>query len=710
MKSIHLRAILALGLVLGGTVAVRGQEAIKSLKYPPLNQIEVPKPTKVKLDNGLTLYLIEDHSLPKVSFMVEIHRCGGYLDPSDKVGLARMTGAVMRTGGAGTLTGDQVDETLEGIGATIESGMDQEGAEIQASGLSESTGTIVRTMAEILRHPAFNPDKIELEKTDQRTEISRRNDEPMGIAIREFTKVLYGPDSPYSRRVEYATVDAVTRDDMIRFHETYVVPNHAQIAAWGDFRSKDMIALLKKQFGDWPRGKTEAPPPPDVTYQPHPSISYVEKTDVDQTIVLAGHIGGRMNDPDYAAATVMNSVLGESFGSRLFRIIRTKMGLAYATGGAYTFDYDHPGVFYSYVMTKSGTTVKAIRALLDQIRSMQTVPATDDEMSLAKDGYLNSFVFHFDEKQKIISRLMEYDYYKMPADYLQQTKTAVEKISPEDVLAVSKRKIDPDNLRIVVVGNQADFDSSLAVLGPVAKIDISIPQPKTAAVSGSDQDVKAGQALLGKAAQACGGVAALRKVESMRMDANVSVKTPQGEMSLQASLLEVLPDKMVQTVKTPMGDQTIVLNGSSGWVTSMGKSQALPASQLDDYLKQLRRELVWLLAQADQPSFLAVSHGTETFEGKPALRLDVQIDPGNQLSLFLDPKTYLPAGMKYTGATMAGPGEVVETYGDFRDYQGIKLPARSVEKSGPMETTTDVSTVEMNGKIDPGLFVKPAGL
>jgi zinc protease len=710
MKSIRWSVLACLCLAIVWTAPVLGQDKLKHLKYPPLNSFELPQPDKILLDNGITLYLLEDHTLPQVNVSVQIHRCGSYLDPPEKAGLASMTGAVMRTGGTARMTGDQVDEALESIGARVETGMWLVSGWAWANGLSENTETIVQTLADILRQPVFDPDRIEQEKTRQRTNISRRNDEPTQIAFREFPRILYGPDSPYSRRAEYATIDAVSRDDMIRFHDAYVQPKYIQIAVWGDFHKEEMAGLLRRCFGDWAGGGGENPAPPEVNYAFHPSINYAEKTDVDQSIVVIGHIGGRMGDPDYPAAIVMNSVLGGSFGSRLFRNVRTRMGLAYATGGEFTFEYDYPGWFYAYVMTKSGTTVKAIRAVLDQIRSMQTIPATDEEMKLGKDGFLNSFVFNFDEKRKIIERMMDYDYYNMPQDYLQQIKGGVEKVTSQDVLDVARRKLHPDDLQVLVVGKAADFDTVLSALGPVHDVDISIPQPQAQAFAGTGEELKGGAELLRKAAAACGGTAAFHHVASISTQAKVTLKMPQGEMALEITTLEVMPDRQVQVIKTPMGEQTMVLDGEGGWVTAMGQSKVMPAEALTDARKGLSRDLIWLFAHAEQPDFQVADKGMADFEGKQALRLDLLLPDENQFSLFLDPATYTPVGIKYMGMSMAGPAETTEAYSDFKSYQGVLLPAHTLQKAGGMETNIEVMQVDVNGQIDQSLFKKPAGL
>lgn len=709
MKYIRIVAVLFLCAFVASAVPAWGQK-VKDIKYPALNPFEIPKPDKVTLDNGMTLYFLEDHTLPRLSLSIRINKCGSYLEPAAKIGLAEMTGAVMRTGGTSSMTGDQIDEALESIGAYVETYIGDVSGGASANGLSDKAEIIVKTLADVLRNPVFNEDKITLEKSNERSSISRRNDEPMSIATREFGKLLYGASSPYARTAEYATIDAITRDDMIMFHKMCVQPNNMQLAVWGDFKKDEMLALIKKYFGDWVKGQMDIPAPPKVDYAFHPSVNHAEKSDINQSTILIGHIGGVMGDPDYAATTVMNTILGETFGSRLFRNVRTKMGLAYAAGGSYTFNFDYPGGFYSYTLTKSESTVKAIRAMIEQIKSMQTVPPTLEEMKLGKDGFLNSFVFNFDTKGKIINRMMTYDYYKMPPDYLQQIKTAVEKLTPEDIMAVAKRKLNPDNLQILVVGKAADFDEPLSGLGQVNEIDITIPQPKVEQFAATDAELAKGKETLAKVVKACGGVANFKKIKSMNTDAKVTLSMPQGSMNMDISKVEVLPDKSAQTIKMPMGTQTIVYDGTSGWMSAMGKSQAMPSAQLDEEKKDIGRNSVLLFAKSDQPDFKVADKGEADFEGKKAIRLDFLTLEGTQFSMFLDPATSLPSGLKYSGQTMAGPGEVIETYDAYKPFGGIMMATKTVQKAGGMDMTIDVVKIDVNGKYDETLFKKPDGI
>lgn len=708
MKTMRI-SIVILVLVLAALAAAPSWGKMKPLTYPPLNPFEISQPDKIVLDNGLRIYLLEDHSLPLINVSVSLNRCGSYLEPPGKIGLASMAFEVMRTGGTTSRTGDQIDEELESIGASVETfgGIVNSGA--GANGLSEYSEKIIGILADVLRHPVFNQDKIELAKTSERTSIAARNDQPMNLAIREFQKLIYGAESPYARNTEYATVDAVTRDDMVMFHQMLVQPNNMQIGVVGDFKKDEMLALLKKYFGDWPKGTIEIPPPPTVANEVHPSVNHAEKSDITQSNILIGHVGGTMGDPDYPATIVMNGVLGGSFGSRLTNNVRVRRGLAYTARGEYVFQYSYPGWFYAYAATKLGSTAAAIKEMITQIRSMQTIPATPEEMKLAKDGWLNSFVFNFESKGDILGRMMTYDYYGFPLDYLQQLKTAVEKVTPQDVLDVSKRKLNPDNLQILVVGKADEFDEPLSTFGEVKTIDITIPAPAQEAFTATDAELILGKEMLLKAAEACGGVANFKKVKSVAATIKMTMNTPQGSMTLDVTSLDVLPDKMRQDVVTPMGTQTVVVSGGEGWVMAGGQTQMLPASQLKEQADEIDRNTFILFAKADNPDCKVACKGEGDFQGKKAVRLEFLTAAGKQFTMYLDPVANLPIGMKYMEQTMAGPGESVSSLADYKDFSGLKLPTKISRASGGMTFDVEVVKTTINGPFDASLFAKPEG-
>lgn len=466
--------ILLLFVFLCGTSLLAQKSPKDTFVFGLLNPIKMPEVKQVELKNGLKLFLVEDHEYPTIDLRAMV-RVGSVFEPASKIGLAALTGQVLRTGGTTSKTGDELDKELETMAATVETGIGQSSGYITVSVLKEDIERGLEILADILMNPAFREDKLNLVKVQQKSSISRRNDNIGSITNREFYKLIYGKESPYARHTEYATIEAITRDDMVDFYKKYFYPNNTIMAVWGDFEYADMVAKLKKYLEPWNKGEVGVIPFPKVEYEYKYTVNYINKPDVNQSNIMIGHIGGLMDNPDYSALSVMNSIL--SF-DRMFKKIRTDEGLAYSVWGAYGSGFRSPGVFSSGAQTKSESTVYAIGLMLKEMKRITEEQVTDEELAKAKDQYLNSYVFDFDSRPKIVNRMMTYAYFGYPLDFTEKLKKDIEKVTKSDVLRVAKKYLRPDKVQILVVGKQEDFDKPLSTLGEVSVIDITIPPLK----------------------------------------------------------------------------------------------------------------------------------------------------------------------------------------------------------------------------------------
>jgi predicted Zn-dependent peptidase len=700
-------------LILAAAAVTVSAQNVDKISYPKLNKLSIPDIEKVTLPNGLRIYIVEDHRLPIFRASVRLN-FGSYLEPADKIGLADVTGEVLRTGGTQKWTGDELDEALEGIGGSVETSIGLLSGSASVNVLSEYTDLGLDVLSQILRHPTFDEDKLDLAKVGQRSGISRRNDDPQGIAFREFTNVIYGKESVYARDPEYATINSISRDDLVAFHGQWCHPENVQIAVWGDLDKNEIVEKIKTYFGDWPNGGTQVPPAPEVDYQWDRKVYYAEKTDVNQSNILIGHIGGMVKDEDYADRIVMNSVFGGGFGSRMFNNIRSKEGLAYATFGSYTANITHPGLFIAFTSTKSETTGKAVKEMVKQIEGMQSDPPTAEEMRRGKDGYLNSFVFNFDTKAEVVNRMMNYDYYGLPEDFLNQEKEKVEKVTPEDVVAAAKRNLHPDQLKVLVVGKGADFEIPLDQLdmGTVDTLDISIPsgeEKKELAIT--PDNIKKGTELLAMAAEAHGGVAAFKAVKSMSSQGKLIVVTPNGDFPVTFQTVDVFPNKSYSLVEMMGNKMYDIWAGSVGWkMVGPGTVGDKTEDDLASDAKDRRRNTIMLLANADNPENRPVYAGTDKFDGKQAEIVVIVDEADNEICrLAIDPTAHTLIGKSYWGSgMMGGEGTISEIFENVEAVGGVMLPKRTVRLiDGQKMATIEVVDWSVNGTVAPELFSKP---
>jgi zinc protease len=461
--------------------ALKAQQAKpwEAIPIPRLHDFKPQEPKRIELKNGIVIFLQEDHELPFVSGSVLIPG-GAREEDAAKAGLVEIYGQAWRTSGTAKLSGDALDDLLEAKAAHIETGGGESSTELSWDSLKGDADQVLSLALDLLFHPNFVPEKLELAQQQMATAIVRRNDEVGEIAERESAKLVYGSNSPYTRQPELATIGAVTVDDLKAWHDR-TLRGKLIVSIGGDFDPAAMEAKLRVAFESLPSVKA-APPRHDVFTGPKPGVSFINKEDVNQSNVEIVGLGTDRHNPDVPKLALMNDILGGGFASRLIQKVRTELGLAYEVGGGYGFAYDHPATFRVGVVTKSASTVDATKATLDEIAGLTTRGFTQTELDRAKDNILNSFLFRYDTRDKVLAESVRLEFYGYPANYLETYQEALKKVTLADLNATAKKYIHTDKLAVLVVGNGTEIKPGLdeLKLGPVQTIDITIPQPAQA--------------------------------------------------------------------------------------------------------------------------------------------------------------------------------------------------------------------------------------
>lgn len=441
----------------------------RAMKFDPVT-FTIPEVERIVLENGIIVSLLPDPELPLVTVSAMI-RTGAIYESPDRVGLAALTGTVMRTGGTARMTGDQIDEELEFLAANVSIGIGSESGTASLDILKKDLERGLAIFADMLRAPAFEQAKVELAKRQALEAIRRRPDSPAGIASREFRKLLYGADHPFGRESNTDTVSRITRDDLVTFHRHYFTPSGFTLGVTGDFEKPAMLDTLRKTFGNWKPQPVTLPAIPPVTASPATETSRsvnILRRDLTQTHLRVGHLSVKEDDPDYFALALLEDILGgNSFTSRLFRDVRSRQGLAYSVGSRLVPGNLGPGVFVMQALTKGSSTHQALASMLGHMERLRQEPVTDEELQLAKDAFLNSFVFSFADAGLIVGRLMSLEYYGLPRDFLQRFRDSVVKLTKEDLLRVARRHLHSDRVIILAVGKDDDFEKPLSTFGQV---------------------------------------------------------------------------------------------------------------------------------------------------------------------------------------------------------------------------------------------------
>ena len=701
-------ALLLLALV---PAALYGAE--KEFKFPVLRDLKVPAVETGKLPSGMTVYFLEDHQVPLVRFYLMIHTGTAY-DPPDRVGLAAVAMELIRSGGITGKSGDELDQVLDSMGASIETSVDATSASISATCLPQDAPAILEYIDQMLRDPALAQDKLDLIKTQLRSAISRRNDNPAQIADREFQKLVYGENSPYARQMEYAHLDRITRDDVAAFCRRFFQPDYIHFGCWGDFKTPEMKGLAEKLFGNWKGDGRPAPVFPAVTAQPAAPIRLVVKNDVNQSNIRLGHVGITMDNPDYFAVEMMNSVFGSNgFLSRLMQIVRTEKGLTYGIRGAIGSEMAYPGLFDVGTSTKSESTVDAIQTIEQEIRRIQDQPVTQKELDIAKEAFLNSFVFRFESSFRFLVRRMNLAYYNYPPNFLETFKDNVAKVTVADVQRVAREYLHPDRLVVLVVGKPADFVKPLDTLGTVQELDIAIPPPPSSqdeAPAATPAALAKGKLMVGRLVEAMKAADALDGLTAMHMLQDLTLKVaPQMEIAASADNYLVLPDKLYSKLSSPMFTLTRAFDGKAGWMVSPQGAKDFSEDEIKDARENIERTPLVFLKGSLVEGFQAIAVGKEEIQGKSYDVVYIPQGEGKGFRIGLDPETGMLGAMVYTGKRGPEPGKFIQIFTEPTAFGPIQYPAKSETFfNGEKYMGSTIKSIELNPAVPEDLFKKPA--
>ncbi len=484
MKRFFLFA-MTVWLVMGaGSATLRGQESRKStplskvvrLNRAPVSKqvlrVKLPRPREIKLDNGLDVLVLERHKLPTVEFMLWI-KAGALDDPRDLPGLAMFTAGMMREGTTHR-TSAQLAAEVDDIGASLGASayFGRSISRVTASGLVENTDRILELMSDMVLNPAFPSAELAKYKKRQLAGLQRMRSEPGFLAQERFFRVLYRDFPAHEVSATPASVKAVTREDLERFHREYYVPNNAILGVAGDVKFDTIVPLIRKYFGHWkshpvPASHLGALPPPAPA-----KVVLVDRPDSVQTNILAGNYSLRRNDPDYFALLVTNQILGGGPAARLFLDLREEKGYTY---GAYSFfESDiYPGPWIATTNVRTAVTDGSMQALMAELRKIRDQEVPEKELDEARRSIIARFALSLERPSTLLNAWLTVDYYKLPADYWDQYPQKVAAITPSGVRGAARRYIDLNHLQVICVGDGRAIKKVLKKYGPLEVYDVN---------------------------------------------------------------------------------------------------------------------------------------------------------------------------------------------------------------------------------------------
>ncbi|HWI40541.1 MAG TPA: pitrilysin family protein [Verrucomicrobiae bacterium] len=466
-------ATLLLALSLAGCAHHPPQPDVRTMAFPPL-KFEVPGSQRFVLDNGIVVHLVEEHELPVVNATLYV-RTGSIYEPAEKTGLAALTGAVMRSGGAGRMSPDTLDAELEFISSSVESSMGEDSGTVSFTTLRKNLDRTLELFAAVVQNPSFAPDRLEQARNRMLEGLRRQNDDPKEIADRELRRLVY-LDSALARIPTPRSVRGITRDDLVSFHRRFYRPDGMILAVSGDITAAELREKLGRAFGGWERSAADLPPVPPLAAEAKPGV-YLVRRDIPQAVVRMGHLGVTKDSPDLYAVRVLDYILGgNGFNSRLMAEIRSRRGLTYHVSSNFEVGRRFPGLFQAETESASATTGQAVGLMLQIMKEMQQTEVTPGELELAKESMINSFIFGFTRPDVVATQRARLEYYGYPEGYLENFRERIAKVTAAEVREAARKRLRPEAMLMVVVGNEKELDRPLSEFGEVR--ELALPETR----------------------------------------------------------------------------------------------------------------------------------------------------------------------------------------------------------------------------------------
>lgn len=446
----------------------------RSMKFPEL-KFQIPEAERVVLECGMPVYLLRDTELPIISLTAMV-RVGSVYEPAAKTGLAAMVGNVMRSGGAGGLVTERIDDELEFMASAVESGIGSDMGTVSLTALKKNFTHTLQIFSDVLLHPDFRENRVEIARRHVIEGLRRQNDDPKEIAEREINRVIYA-SHPLGEVTTFNSIGSITRQDLVDFHRHYFRIDNMILAVSGDFDRAEILAELNSTFKTAKKQDVLLLPDiPQPKQQFEGEVLYGKK-EVNQSVIRMGHLGLSKDSPDIYAVRLLDYILGGSFTSRLTMEIRTNQGLAYNVGSHFDVGRRFTGSFIAETETKAESTNKVINLMKSIITDLTENPVSDEELYAAREYMINSFMFGFTTPASIVNQRARLEYYGYPERYLEKYRNNIAKVTKTDILNAAQKYLHPKALKLVVIGNEEKFDQPLSKLGKVRDLDLKLNIP-----------------------------------------------------------------------------------------------------------------------------------------------------------------------------------------------------------------------------------------
>jgi predicted Zn-dependent peptidase len=686
--------------VVSGVFAQKLDRSIRP-KAGPAPEIKLGKIESFTLENGLKVFVVENHKLPKVTFSLSLD-----IDPimeGDMVGYISATGELLGRG-TKTKTKQQLDEEIDFIGATLST----YSKGIYASSLKKHQDKLLTLMSDVLMNADFKQEELDKIKKQTISGLASAKDNPDEIARNVRNVLLYGSKHPYGEITTEETVEKISLDKCKEYYATYFKPNVAYLAVVGDVSVKEIKPLIEKYFSAWKKGdvpthKYRTPSAPDKT-----RVAVVHKEGSTQSVVnIAYPVNLKKSSPDVVKARIMNSILGGGSTGRLFLNLREGHGFTYGAYSSLNSD-QIVGNFNASAKVRNEVTDSSITEFMVELNRLVKEKVTEKELQDVKNYMSGTFAYTLQDPQTIARFAISIEKYHLPADYYSTYLKQIAAVTVDDILAMAKKYIKPSNAFILVVGDKTVAEK-LTPFSADKKVEFydnygnDWVEPLKPAPKGMTAEK-----VLDKFIEARYGMPAGKKLKKkLKKIKDITIKM---EASMQGQTINFTryskaPNKFAMTIS--MGEMVVqkqTFNGSKGKISGMQGNKDIEGDELED----LKASSV-MFGDVDYATTgnTYVLLGIEPVDGKDAYKIEVTKKNGKKSTEWYDMETYLQVkavSVEDAGEEAGGLITSTTLYYDYKEVNGIKFAHKINQSAGPQVFDMIVKSIEINTKLGDDVF------
>lgn len=645
-------------------LAAGAQTNIDRTKKPaagPAPVIALKDPVVYKLANGITVLIVEDHKLPRVTASLTID--AGPVTEGRKAGVTSLMGQMLNEG-TKDMTKAQFDEAVDKMGAEVN--LNSSGGDVSA--LTRYFPQAFVLMGKAVKTPAFPQESFEKLKSQALTGMKANEKNVKAVSARVVNALAYGPAHPLGEFETEGTIKGLTLADIKAAYQKYITPSRSYLTIVGDIKPEAARQLVQSVFGDFKGAPLVLPTLAPV---PNPAKTEIDAVDmsnaVQSEITVTNLVDLKMNNPDYFAVLLANQILGGGAEGRLFNNLREKHGFTY---GAYS-DIQagrFQNLFTSSAAVRTAKTDSAVVEFLGEIGKLRTQKVSDEELANAKALYNGRFALRLEDPARTASFARNILLNDLPKDFYKTYLQKINAVTKEDIQRVAQKYFNSSNTRIVVVGNSTQMLEGLKKLSYPVKVYDTYAKPVSASQPAATANVKAAD-VLAAYIKAAGGSEEIKKVNSIFATMSMQM---QG-MDLQVIMKTMVPN--MESMTMSMGGNTVMkssFNGTAGYQQQMGNKKDMTPDEIKE-----KNQVTGIFEQLDylsNPAFKSVVKGTEKVNGSDAYKLEITYPDSSLKTEYYDVASKLLVKKEQVKATANVNVTTTQEYGDYRKLGAIMYP------------------------------------